>query len=248
MNQYRSAICSLSWGSRKPLPSIIDTISRLGIQGIEIWLPQLATLALTPLTATLKEKNISVVCISAPWGSCFWEHSPVLLHYAKTLGAQGIKVFGDTFNPTDNLPARLREFCSQAKEADLEVYLETHGGQPRHNTADNTLALLHATNAPNLKVILDLYNTHETGETMESAAEKLAPFLCHFHIKWGYRNERNDYIPLPVSQAPTAFRNVLSRFAEKPFWYSIEHYESDEDILDALAVMKSILPITSAVI
>ncbi|OGS34834.1 MAG: hypothetical protein A2293_15700 [Elusimicrobia bacterium RIFOXYB2_FULL_49_7] len=238
MNHYQPAICSRNWGFRKPLPLILDTVSHLGIQGIEIWLPQLTTLAITPLTETLKEKNISVVCISAPWGSCFWEHSPVLLHYAKALGAQGIKVFGDTFNPADNLPARLREFCSQAMEAGLDVYLETHGGQP-HDTADNTLALLHATNAPNLKVILDLYNTHEVGDDMVSAAEKLAPFLCHFHIKWGYKNDRNDYIPLPIRETPIAFRNVLSRFADKPLWYSIEHYESDEDILDALSVMKS---------
>jgi len=247
MNRYRPAICSRNWGFRKPLPSILDIASRLGIQGIEIWLPQLTTLSITRLTATLKEKGLSVVCISAPWGSCFWEHGPVLLHYAQALGARGIKVFGDTFNPADNLPVRLREFCSQAKESGLDVYLETHGNQP-HDTADNMLTLLHATNAPNLKVILDLYNTHETGEDMESAAKKLAPFLCHFHIKWGYRNERNDFVPLPVSQAPMAYRNVLALFVDKPFWYSIEHYESDEDILDALAIMKSIQTITPAVL
>lgn len=238
MNRFRPALCTRNWEFRKSLPGIIALAGQMGVQGLEIWLPHLTAQPLSQTNVLLKTHGLETVCLSAPWGCRFWEHGPALLHYAGAVRARGIKVFGDTFEAADDLPARLGEFCLQAGKAGLEVYLETHDRQP-HDTVDHTLAILKAVNEKNLKVILDLYNTHEVGDDMEGAAERLRPFLGHLHIKWGFRNEGRQFVPLPVSQAPPSFKKALMLLTDYPCWYSIEHYEADKEIRDALEVMAS---------
>ncbi|OGJ90497.1 MAG: hypothetical protein A2487_03725 [Candidatus Raymondbacteria bacterium RifOxyC12_full_50_8] len=238
MHRLKPALCSISWRYSTGLMTIIDLCANLGIHGLEIWLPHLAAVSPIKVRDALKEKRIEAVCLSVPWGARFWEHGNALVHYASTVGARGIKVFGDTFNAADNLPGKLREFAEAAAVRGLEVYLETHDGQP-HDTVDHCLALYQKAASKNVRFIFDLFNTWFLKEDLTEAYGRLAPLIAHFHLKWGVQSPETGYSPKPLAQAPISFSTVLAAVPRSPIWCSLEMASDEGLIRDNLAWLQA---------
>jgi sugar phosphate isomerase/epimerase len=220
MNSLKPAICTINWRNTKNFQEIVDIVSSMAFKGVEIWLPHVTTISMSRLKSVLEQRKLEPVCLSIPWGVKFWEHQEAILYYAEAIGVKGIKVFGDT-DDRDSLTAKLNGFCNLAHDKRLDVYIENHRNQP-HDTIENTLSIYNAVKSSNLKLIYDIYNSHELGEDMLEAFKRYQPFIHHLHVKWGKRDEKDRFVPLPLNEAPAEYKTILQKPGNKDLFASIE--------------------------
>jgi sugar phosphate isomerase/epimerase len=188
------------------LPHVIDTASRLGYDGIELrflegddalWArPELKGAGLVETRARLADAGVFVACVDS---RSFLHHpeetarraavedASRMADLAATLGAPGIRLFGDRVQPGADLPstrawiveglAALRE---KAQPLGVEVWLETHGD---FAPGAATRSVLDAA-GDGVGAIWDPANAFsEFGEEPEAGAETLGPTIRHVHLK-----------------------------------------------------------------
>lgn len=235
MIKCRTAACTISWRFEKNLPEIIEQVAPLGLDGLEIWAPHLTTCSITRVHTLLARHDLSVLCLSAPWGIRFWEHEEALLYYASAVWARGIKVFGDTADREVLVP-RLRSFCQQAGKIGLTVLLENHDNQP-HDTVENTLSLVREAEAPNLKVIFDVWNSRAMGEDVLEAFNQYRPWLGHLHLKWGVTDEKGAFQVRSLRKAPPGYFEIVRQARELPVWFSFEMMKENGMIQEGLEAL-----------
>ena len=109
------------------------------------------------------------------------------LALARGLGAPGIRVLGDTWGePGAGVDAalverRLRELAPLAREAGVELWVETNGVWA--DTA-RLLALLEAVDSPAVGVVWDIHHPYRYfGETPAQTAANIGRYARHVHVK-----------------------------------------------------------------
>jgi len=215
------AFCTISWRREKTLAQILEIVRPFAFRGIELWRPHLSGSGPAEARGLIEDHGLFPLCLSLPWGERFWELGESLVREALECGARGIKVFGEIRDDRADLVRKLKAFCQKARDAGLEVYIENHGNQP-HDTMERTLEILESVGEPNFRLIFDLYNAHEMGEDVEKAFSSGRAFIRHLHVKWGRRDEKNAYVPLPLSQSPLSYGKVLAALGERPVFCSLE--------------------------
>jgi glucosamine-6-phosphate deaminase len=190
-----------------PLPRVLETASRLGYDGVELrflqgddalWeRPELTGTGLRETQARLRDAGLAVPCVDT---RSFFHHQDAAAReraveeavraaeLAASLGARGIRVFGDRVQPGGDLGAtrgfivealaRLRE---RLRGTGVEAWLETHGDFAR---AADTRSLLEAAGSEGLGAVWDPANAFaEFGEQPEAGGAELGPLVRHVHVK-----------------------------------------------------------------
>jgi 3-dehydroshikimate dehydratase len=237
MNRLRPAVCTINWRKEKTLARILDIVRPFAFEGIELWEPHVSGALLSKIRESLKAQNMTPVCVSVPWGAGFWEDDEVLINQARDTGAQGIKVFGEIRDDWPGLVSKLKAFCQKANGAGLEVYIENHRNQP-HDTIEKTMDLYKAASESNLKLIYDIYNIHEMGQSMLVALEKFGPHIHHLHVKWGKRDKEGKFVSLPLREAHPDFITVLKELSQTDMFCSLEMVDDPGMIEDNISFLK----------
>jgi sugar phosphate isomerase/epimerase len=105
---------------------------------------------------------------------------------AARLEAPLIRVFPDKIQPgtqreqtRDWIAACLHEIAERMP-IDVDVALETHGDFAR---AEAAVEIVELANHPKVKLIWDVANSVAAGDTIQSAAEVVQPYLAHIHLR-----------------------------------------------------------------
>lgn len=116
---------------------------------------------------------------------------------ADSLGAMGIRVFGDRFvndpkETTRNVIDGISELIEKTPGNNASVLLEVHGD---FHTVESLSPILYAfKNEPRFGLIWDIAHTHAAyGENWKTFYEAVAPFVRHVHIK----DARAEELTLP---------------------------------------------------
>ena len=109
------------------------------------------------------------------------------LAVAKSLGAMGIRVFGDRFaddpvQTTETVIAGIADLCAGAEGSDVRVLLEVHGD---FHTVEALAPILRAFETePHFGLIWDIAHTHPAyGNDWKRFYDATAPWIRHVHIK-----------------------------------------------------------------
>lgn len=106
---------------------------------------------------------------------------------ANSLGAPGIRVFGDRFGDdpkktTENVIAGIADLCGKAAGTDVKILLEVHGDFHTIEALDPILRAF--ANEPHFGLVWDIAHTHPTyGENWKRFYDAVAPFVRHVHVK-----------------------------------------------------------------
>ena len=198
-----STLASPDW----TLPEIISIASSSGYDGIELrfvenedslWkLPAFQGQELANTKAALSDHGLTISCVDT---SCrfhfpdakersFWiDEGERMSDLAASLGAPGIRVFGDKIQPgADRASTRswiAESICNLAAKTapkGVEVWLETHGD---FASAPETAGILGAANGSNTGVIWDPANCFlESHESPQEGAIGLGQTIRHVHVK-----------------------------------------------------------------
>ncbi len=190
-----------------PLGRVLDAAGRMGYDGVELrflegddalWArPELVGSGLRDTRARLADAGLAVPCVDTR--SFFHSPDPASRRLAVdeaeraagvavSLGARGVRVFGDRVQPGADLDSTrgwivesLTRLRDRLRGTDVEVWLETHGD---FATATATRSLLEEAGSEGLGVVWDPANAFsEFGEEPEAGGAALGPFLRHVHLK-----------------------------------------------------------------
>jgi sugar phosphate isomerase/epimerase len=187
------------------LAQVIAGARKYGYAGIELRalsgsldLPGCDDFAAKRITTTrefLKRERVEICCVDS---SCTF-HSVdaseraaqvnIALDHADLatkLGAPLIRVFPDKIQPgaqreqtRDWIAACLRE-VAERMPIDVDVALETHGDFAR---AEAAVEIVELASHRKVKLIWDVANSVAAGDTIESAAKIVQPYLAHIHLR-----------------------------------------------------------------
>ncbi len=203
-----------------PLARVLDAASRLGYDGVELrfvegddalWArPELTGPGLRETLARLGDAGLAVPCVDTR--SFFHSPDPAArrtaleeaartAEVAASLGAPGIRVFGDRVQDGANLGSTrawivesLAALRDRLRGSGVEVWLETHGD---FATGPATRALLEEAGASGLGAVWDPANAFsEFAEEPEAGAAALGPFVRHVHVK-DVRRPPDGKVPWP---------------------------------------------------
>jgi sugar phosphate isomerase/epimerase len=194
----QAAMCSIAW-KPEPIEAVAPLVAAAGYSGIELWGPHLdrfvaAAGSLDPLVAQLRTLGLTVPMVSAYFDLLNQPEESIAiasrhLHYALRLGAPLVRMFtggGGSATASEAAWATitdvLGELCDLARPYGIAFALETHDGH-LHDTTPSTLRLIHAVNAPNLGVNLDIHNLYARGEEPLWSLEQLWPWVRILHLK-----------------------------------------------------------------
>jgi glucosamine-6-phosphate deaminase len=190
-----------------PLAQALDAAGRLGYDGVELrfveaddalWArPELVGSGLRETLARLADAGLAVPCVDTR--SFFHSPDPAARRLAveeaertaavaASLGARGIRVFGDRVQEGADLASTrawivecLAELRDRIHGTGVEVWLETHGD---FATAAATRSLLEGAGSDGFGAVWDPANAFsEFGEEPAVGAKALGPFLRHVHLK-----------------------------------------------------------------
>ena len=189
------------------MPNIISIASAAGYDGIELrfvesedslWtLPVFQGSALSLTRRTLSDCGLRIACVDTSCRFHFpdanernrWlEEGERMADLAATLGAPGIRVFGDTIQPGANractrawIADSIRRLSEKVASRGVEVWLETHGD---FADASETAGILAEAACPSAGVVWDPANCFlEYQERPQEAATRLGASICHVHLK-----------------------------------------------------------------
>lgn len=189
------------------MPQIIAMAASLGYNGVELRFVQgedslwkLPVFQGTKLLATKRSLSDCGLVVSCLDTSCRF-HSPDVAErnrwleegermsdLAATLGAPGVRVFGDTIQPGANrdftrswIAEGIGKLAEIASRNGVEVWLESHGD---FASAIESLTILRQSGASQAGVLWDPANCFvEAKETPAEGAQKLGAAIRHAHIK-----------------------------------------------------------------
>jgi glucosamine-6-phosphate deaminase len=233
-----------------PLSRILDSASRLGYDGVELrfvdgddalWArPELTGSGLRETLVRLADAGLAVPCVDTR--SFFHSPDPAARRLAAeeaeraaglaaSLGARGIRVFGDRVQPGADLASTRRWIVDslaglrdRLRGTGVEVWLETHGD---FAAATATRALLEEAGSEGTGAVWDPANAFsEFGEEPEAGAAALGPFLRHVHLK-DARRSPDGRIPWPpvltgCGDVPASRALACLRGAAGDAWVSFE--------------------------
>lgn len=181
----------------EPLTAIIEAVSDLGYDGIEIWGRHLPGVNVDELMSALHDRDLKVSMIS-PYFDLTGSRDARLMSVkeagdyidvAALLGAPLIRGFtgvvgsGDaTREQFSACVAALREICARASEKHITVALETHP-KTLVDTVPAALRLIEAVDHPHLKLNLDIYHLWEVHFDPIFVVNALFDHVVHVHAK-----------------------------------------------------------------
>ena len=215
------------------LPEIISIASSTGYDGIELrfvenedslWkLPAFQGKGLANTKRTLSDHGLVISCLDT---SCrfhfpdakeraFWlEEGERMSDLAASLGAPGIRVFGDKIQPGadrastgDWIAESISNLAAKTASKGVEVWLETHGD---FASAPETSRILGAANGSNTGVIWDSANCFlESHESPQEGAIGLGHSIRHVHIK-DMRQDHAEWKLVPTGEGTFPLAELLS--------------------------------------
>ena len=189
-----------------PLNRIIETAGREGYDGIELrfiedddglWTrPELTGRGLRETMARLRDAGLTISCVDSRSFFHFPDEASRIrsrdeawrcVELAATLGAPGIRVFGDRVQPGADrdstvgwIADSLAVLAERARPVGVEVWLETHGD---FAGGRDTVSILERAGIPGPSVIWDPANAFVSGEHPEEGLRALRGRIGHVHIK-----------------------------------------------------------------
>ena len=255
------------------LPQIAAAAQRYGFNAIELRAiggdldllnrPEFRPDAIETTRQWLDERSIEICCVDT---SCRFdspddsERSTQVetaikhTHLAKALGSSLIRIFPDSIDPNstreqtrDNIAACLRKVAVHGADW-VKIGLETHGDFARGASAAEIVRLA---DHPNVKLIWDVANSLASGDSIETAAHEVAPFLTHVHLRDARPIEgQQHWLPVLAGQGEVSFSKVLSvlkrlnydgylSFEWEKYWHP-EIEEPDVALPDFVTAMKNV--------
>ncbi len=111
------------------------------------------------------------------------------VNLARDIGADAVRIFAGRM-PTslDNtelsdlseIASALRKLCEIARDAGIEVWLETHS---EFSTGKRSRELVDTVGMPNLKILWDVLHSLEFGESLDESLVYIGKDLAHVHVK-----------------------------------------------------------------
>jgi sugar phosphate isomerase/epimerase len=169
------------------------------------------------------EQRINISCVDT---SCTF-HSPnaserlaqvelAVRHseLAAQLGAPLIRVFPDQIQPgvsreetRDHIASSLRQVAEQMPKQ-VHVGLETHGDFARSQAASEIVSLA---NHPNVKLIWDVANSMNAGDSLKEAAQAVKPYLAHVHLRDARAVEGSEHwLPVLAGRGSVSFAETVA--------------------------------------
>ena len=232
------------------LAAVVDAAGRLGYDGVELrflqnddalWArPELTGDGLRETRARLRDAGLAVSCVDT---RSFFHHpdraardtaiaeAERSIELAASLGASGIRVFGDRIQPgQDRASTRgfiadaLFRLSAAARAHGVEVWLESHGDFAR---AADTLSVFEGMATDGLGILWDPANAFETGEAPAAGLAALGDRARHVHLKDVARDRARDgggWIPRLPGQGEFAPERVLALLRARGYdrWVSFE--------------------------
>jgi sugar phosphate isomerase/epimerase len=188
------------------LSAVIDAAARLGYDGVELrflqnddalWArPELTGDGLADTRVRLSDAGLRISCVDT---RSFFHHPEAAaretaieeaarsIELAASLGAAGIRVFGDRIQPGQDrestrgfIADALERLAVVARAHEVEVWLESHGDFAR---ARDTLSALDGLGTDGLGVVWDPANAFEVGESPAEGLAILGERARHVHLK-----------------------------------------------------------------
>jgi sugar phosphate isomerase/epimerase len=158
---------------------------------------------------------------------------------AAKLGAPLIRVFPDKIQTgsqrketRDWIVASLREIAERMPDG-VDVALETHGDFARAEAATEIATFA---NHPKVKLVWDVANSVAAGDTIESAARTVRPFLRHIHLRDAKPVATSEHwLPVLAGTGRVSFARALAAIKELNYdgfvsfeWEKYWHPEIEE--------------------
>jgi sugar phosphate isomerase/epimerase len=237
MNLSFSTLACPEW----TMSQIISIASTAGYNAIELrfvenedslWkLPAFRGNELAAIKQALADEGLQISCVDTscrfhfpdPHERKHWlEEGERMADLAASLGAPGIRVFGDKIQPNaDRFATRawiaesVHDLAEKIAANDVEVWLETHGD---FAVGAETAAIIAKANSSNVGVIWDPANCFlESGERPDSGASLLGTCIRHVHLKDLCKNNASWQPVLtgqgnfPLTEVRTALNRVEYR-------------------------------------
>jgi sugar phosphate isomerase/epimerase len=171
----------------------------------------------------LADQNLSVCCVDS---SCTFDSRDAperskqvdlaLRHceLAAGLGAPLIRIFPDKIQAgatreetRDNIAACLHEVAQRGPGV-VRVGLETHGDFAR---GDASAEIMRLADHPKVALIWDIANSVAAGDSIEEAANAVAPYLAHVHLRDARAVEDQEHwLPVLAGRGEVSFSKALA--------------------------------------
>jgi sugar phosphate isomerase/epimerase len=171
----------------------------------------------------LEEQNLAICCVDT---SCTFDSRDaeerrsqveVALRHAElaaALGAKLIRIFPDKIQlgamraeTRDNIALCLREVAERGP-AEVRVGLETHGDFARGVATAEIVGLA---DHPNVAIIWDVANSLAAGDSIEAAAQEVAPHLAHVHLRDARAvTGQEHWLPVLAGRGAVSFADAVS--------------------------------------
>jgi sugar phosphate isomerase/epimerase len=212
----------------------------------------------------LAEQDLSICCVDT---SCTFDSPDVVerkdqveiairhAELAAALGAKLIRIFPDKIQlgatrtqTRDNIASCLREVAERGP-AEVRIGLETHGDFAQGFAASEIIGLA---NHPNVVIIWDVANSLAAGDSIETAANEVAPYLAHVHLRDARAvTGQEHWLPVLAGRGAVSFAEAVSALGGLAYdgyisfeWEKYWHPEIEEPevaLPDFVKAMKAIL-------
>ena len=212
-----------------PWQQVLSCAAEAGMDAVEIRLDSqnrvfgLPDEALPTLAAAFRENGVGIRDLGTSLS--IRDYAPEKLAeirryaaMAKTLGAQGIRVFLGSFiqrfsDPRCQTEAGivrfLQEAADTARQQDVEIWIETHS---EFSTGASLRPLLDQVNRRNVRVIWDILHSIEFGEAPEETLRRIGKDIVHVHIKDGIPQgdpDRIEYCHTRLGEGSLPIAHIL---------------------------------------
>jgi sugar phosphate isomerase/epimerase len=215
------------------LPQVIEIAVASGYQGVELrflegedslWkLSAFQGAALPAAKRSLVDRGIAITCVGT---SCRF-HSPDaaerqgwveegkrMAELAASLGARGIRVFGDKIQPGAGrdstrgwIAEGVRNLADIIRSTGVEVWLETHGD---FASSDETMMILDQSGSPAVGVVWDPANALVDGhERPSSGVRAFGSALRHVHLK-DMAHREDQWNPVLTGEGEFPLREIVT--------------------------------------
>jgi sugar phosphate isomerase/epimerase len=171
----------------------------------------------------LADQDVSVCCVDS---SCTFDSRDaderrqqveIAIHHceiAAGVGAPLIRIFPDKVQDgatreetRDNIAACLHE-VAQRGPGGVRVGMETHGDFAR---ADASAEIMRLADHPGVTLIWDIANSVAAGDSIEEAANAVAPYLAHVHLRDARAIEGQEHwLPVLAGRGDVDFSKALA--------------------------------------